>query len=817
MRWSQNFIGIKSTFTGDIMRRLKKIGYILILLCTLLGFSSIKVMAEDEGYYIENIDVSVVVNDKREYIITETIDVNFKEERHGIIRKIPKSSYLEEYEITDVSVEGAKSEISHSYDMEIKIGDEDNTVKGDKQYIIKYTLKHFSDEQPEGDYIYLNILGDQWDTKIEKFTSKIIYPKNAELKKITVTSGEYGAKENNLVNYEVKDNIIYFSSKRTIEPNNSITVNAMLNEGAFSKAPLIKHPYIINEENINMHITKEKEYLINKEYIINILDEDKYNSIKIWENFSRVKISDVKINNDNFTIDEKSEYIILPRKSGEYKVNVTYKITPSMDSSINVGQLLGDVNSKIEELNIKVSSDVPILDYNVMFSELGLNLGRERYEVNKIDNHTITFKSLTSLNKQESIDFLLDMNEEMFYRALPKSVNIFYAISFISIIVAFIIAYILRDKNKIIPAVEIYPPKDLNPAEVSYIYNKFIGDSDLTKLIFYWASKGYLEIIMTKNENFKLKKVRDISVLDKEKIYEKVLFDAMFRHGDGKVVTKDNLKDKFYINLNNAVHGLKSNFRKEKKIINGKSIFTMILCTLINIIPLSIFAYIVKEITITSFENMFICVIIGIIECVALTIILYFLNFDKDIKEEKGSKIFNYIFSIGLYGVIVAIELFICNIPIVLKIIIFITTALISIFSSQIPRRNQYSKEKLAEIVGFRIFIKVAEKDRLEKLIEEEPQYFYDTLPYAQVLNLTKVWQNKFKDIELPPPVYYSPYGPAYSIDRMMLDMALISKGAVYNQSSDLGSSSGGGFSGGGFSGGGFSGGGSGGGGGSSW
>ena len=111
----------------------------------------------------------------------------------------------------------------------------------------------------------------------------------------------------------------------------------------------------------------------------------------------------------------------------------------------------------------------------------------------------------------------------------------------------------------------IYPPKDLNPAEVSYIYNKFIGDSDLTKLIFYWASKGYLEIIMTKNENFKLKKIRDISVLDKEKIYEKVLFDAMFRHGDGKVVTKDNLKDKFYINLNNAVHGLKYNSVKRKK------------------------------------------------------------------------------------------------------------------------------------------------------------------------------------------------------------------------------------------------------------
>ena len=428
------------------------------------------------------------------------------------------------------------------------------------------------------------------------------------------------------------------------------------------------------------------------------------------------------------------------------------------------------------------------------------------------------FKSLTSLNKQESIDFLLDVNEDLFYRPLPKSVNIFYIISFISIIIAFIIAYRLRDKNKVIPAVEIYPPKDLNPAEVSYIYNKFIYDGDLTKLIFYWASKGYLEIIMTKNENFKLKKIRDISVFDKEKEYEKVLFDAMFRHGDGKIVTKNNLKNKFYINLNNAVRGLKSNFRGEKKIVNGKSIFTMILCTLINIIPISIFAYVVKEITITGFEVMFLYMAIGIIECIVLTIILYLLNFDKDIKGEKGSKIFNYILSVGLYGVLVAAELFICKIPNMLKIIIFITTTLISIFASKIPRRNQYSKEKFAEIVGFRNFIKVAEKDRLEKLIEEEPQYFYDTLPYAQVLNLTKVWENKFKDIELPPPIYYSPYGPVYSIDRMMLDMALISKEAVHNPSSNLGSSSnGGGFSGGGFSGGGFSGGGSGGGGGSSW
>ena len=40
-------------------------------------------------------------------------------------------------------------------------------------------------------------------------------------------------------------------------------------------------------------------------------------------------------------------------------------------------------------------------------------------------------------------------------------------------------------------------------------------------------------------------------------------------------------------------------------------------------------------------------------------------------------------------------------------------------------------------------------------LINDDPNYFYDVLPYAQVLNVTNTWTDKFKDITLIPPSWY--------------------------------------------------------------
>ena len=57
-------------------------------------------------------------------------------------------------------------------------------------------------------------------------------------------------------------------------------------------------------------------------------------------------------------------------------------------------------------------------------------------------------------------------------------------------------------------------------------------------------------------------------------------------------------------------------------------------------------------------------------------------------------------------------------------------------------------------VIGFRNFIEGAEKNRLEALLDEDPDYFYNTLPYAQALGVTKKWIDKFDGITIQPPTF---------------------------------------------------------------
>lgn len=197
-------------------------------------------------YYIKNMDVNVEVNDKREYKVTETIDVYFNEHRHGIIRKIPKSSSLEEYKIKDVAVNGADYTISDGANYEIKIGSPYEEVIGDKKYVIEYTLSHYKDSEKDGDYLYLNVLGTEWDTYIENFTSKVSYPENFKMVDTTVTSGSYGSTENNLASYTIEDGFVDIYSLGTISCNEGITINIRFEEGAFANAPTNIKGILIN-------------------------------------------------------------------------------------------------------------------------------------------------------------------------------------------------------------------------------------------------------------------------------------------------------------------------------------------------------------------------------------------------------------------------------------------------------------------------------------------------------------------------------------------------------------------------------------------
>ena len=118
----------------------------------------------------------------------------------------------------------------------------------------------------------------------------------------------------------------------------------------------------------------------------------------------------------------------------------------------------------------------------------------------------------------------------------------------------------------------------------------------------------------------------------------------------------------------------------------------------------------------------------------------------------------------------------------------------------------------------------MCEVSQIKMFVQENPNYYFDVLPYAYVFGLSKEWMNKFKDIEVKLPdwvvnsngtlmdyvIFNSMFNNFNSIMATTIQTEKFK--AIASNVKSFSSNGGGGHSGG-FSGGGFSGGGGGGGG----
>ena len=133
------------------------------------------------------------------------------------------------------------------------------------------------------------------------------------------------------------------------------------------------------------------------------------------------------------------------------------------------------------------------------------------------------------------------------------------------------------------------------------------------------------------------------------------------------------------------------------------------------------------------------------------------------------------------------------------------------VFRKIILKRTPFGLEILGKIKGFKRFLETAEKDQLEAMVEKEPEYFYNILPYTYALGVSDKWVEQFENIAVEPPSWYYS-STAFSVHSFGTFMNSTMTSVNTSMTSRPSSSSSGGSSGGGFSGGG-----SGGGGGSSW
>jgi uncharacterized membrane protein YgcG len=541
----------------------------------------------------------------------------------------------------------------------------------------------------------------------------------------------------------------------------------------------------------------------------------------------RIIISDVKVLGHEYDTYRESGNLVIRIGSPDRYINgtqeyrISYRCTLYDDENTSFDSLYWNIipqgwSTPIETVSMIINMPKP---FNSDLAEFvaGRYGDTDIEAVNwSVNGTTITANTTRVLQTGEGVTLNILLPEGYFFG--EKTTAWMYLVMMLLIITAPLLSILLwilfgRD-HKIVKTVEFYPPGGVNSAELGYIIDGAVDNKDIISLIIYWANEGYLKIREEENKEFTLIKLKDLP--QNSKTYEHTMFHGLFNNRE--TVALEDLKEDFYGTFEATKGQLKAHFtmRKENRIFIQSSIGARAIGLLLMLVPtisLSIFGFMLNKsngawVFLSFFA--FIAAIIGFSS--------FITAYDKKDSLKKAQ-----IAGLNLLGVI---TVFIFGAGIIFfsyvvlnNLLIGITVVLASLvsltFTMRMKQRTKKSSKLLGRILGFKEFIRTAELDRIQRLVEENPSYFYNVLPYAYVFGLTDRWAKKFEGITVQPPAWYdSGYGGVYMFNTWVFMSSFNNYSRAIQQNISVPPAPSGGISGGG---GGFSGGGMGGGGGGSW
>ena len=434
------------------------------------------------------------------------------------------------------------------------------------------------------------------------------------------------------------------------------------------------------------------------------------------------------------------------------------------------------------------------------------------------DGNTVTLK-FDNLPTYQGVTFQLDFEDGVLSTKTDFTPYWIIIAACGILAILFAVKFLLFNKDGLTPIVNVEAPNDMDPLVMGKLIDNKVDKSDVTSLIYYWANKGYIKINMPEEKNADSGNIELIQIRKKlpegSPYYQVRMYDNLFKKGE--LVKLSQLTYTFYPTVESVTKEVNA---ENSRLYSGKSMAVAVLFALIGGLFMALTPVILALTTISS--KLF---LIGSLFMIAPAFVIFALTQTvryNRLKFKKSKLILCYVgvaLVAALFSLIYVLFLPSYYVELVPKIILCVVGFAIVMMSAGIISRTEKYTEKLNHIIGFREFITLTEKDKLEAMLEDNPELYYQILPYAIVLGVSDIWENKFANLTVAPPSWTTRSYADGVFDFMVFNIAMRNVNARMTSafvtrppsSPSSGSFSGGGSHGGSF--GGFSGGGHGGGG----
>lgn len=642
--------------------------------------------------------------------------------------------------------------------------------------------------------------------------------------------------------YNVSDLKYYILTVKETPLAPSAPINTLHQQSRYAT-----YPYLIDTYDIKVNVNSDNTYDIT-ETIMAYFNEERhgiYRNIPTINNIIRqdgttaknyAKISNIKVNekfaitksdnNYQIKIGDKNRLV-----TGQQEYVISYHYDLGKDQSKNFDEvylnLIGsDWDTAIGYITFEITmpKDFPT-------EKLGFAAGKRE----SLASDSITWERTGNkifgtykkpLEKGEALTFRLAL-EEGYFELSPFLQGIDYLLFFIPL-VCLIICIAIWNKygkdDKYTEVINFYPPQNLNSLDIALNYKGEASERAIISLLVYLANKGYIEIEEEKfskysRNDFSIRKIKDY---DGTNIHEKMFLEGLFKckrtgkritnnlserekvlASESNVVTSTDLQYKFHTTIGKIKRNINAKKNTKKIFVKGTNRYNWLIIVLI--VLTYFFSIGVPTYLYSTWEEVAITLIIS-------AMYLPFLVIATSPKLTRSIRIGLLIFIILHFAMIsivlplsTAITANFLYASALLFSVICLTGMIICL--NNMPKRTPYGNEMLGQIQGFKTFLETAEKEKLESLVEENPNYFYDILPYTYVLGVSRKWINKFETILLQEPSWYKTstnfnvVSFGHRLNKTISDATLSSVSSISSSTSS--SSTGGGISGGGSGGGG--------------